>query len=193
MSVSCTPIRTLESRPSQFKTPFIQVDYDLVEFPDGTQGEYSVIRQGAEFGGVVIPFTRFRGIGYIGLARQFRYPLKEETLEFPRGGTDDLSSKEAMRELAEEMSVTPSGVRELGKINPDTGILSMTVGVWVAFIQSETLPTDYEEAETGLRTTWVSEGTFSGMVLNGKITCGVTLAAYALFLVNRSFLGPTSF
>lgn len=187
----CDVIRTIEKNKSVYETPFLQLDRDLVEFPNGVVGEYSIVHQGIGLGAVAIPFTSYRGIGYIGLARQYRYPLGRETVEFPRGGTKNLESAEAAREVVEEMGFNPSTMKYLGSINPDSGLLSSKVGAWVAFAPSGALTKKYVESETGLRSEWVTEGAFEGMVLNGHITCGITLAAYALFRSKRASFGPS--
>lgn len=189
----CDEIKTLERNIGVFKTRFIRIDRDVVEFPDKAIGEYSVVHQGNNKGAVAIPFTDFRGIGYIGLTRQYRYPLGAEKIEFPRGGTSDLSPEEAQREVVEEMGYVPTRMLHLGNLNPDSGILPTTIGAWVAFTTSETLPTEHLEVETGLRSVWVSEGVFEGMVRRGEITCGITLAAYALFRIKRQEFGTVGY
>lgn len=187
----CDVIKTLEKNKSVYETPFLQLDRDIVEFPNGAVGEYSIVHQGIGLGAVAIPFTSYRGMGYIGLARQYRYPVGSETIEFPRGGTDTLESNEAAREVVEEMGFHPRDMKYLGEFHPDSGLLSSKVGAWVAFAPSSALTEKYVESETGLRPEWVTEGAFEGLVLNGHITCGITLAAYALFRSKRASFGPS--
>jgi len=187
--ITCDKIETVKKNSNVFETPFIRVDVDEVRFPDGKSGEYSIIHQGDGAGAVAIPFYTYRGIGYIGLTRQYRYPLGSELFEFPRGGTSDFEQEEATREVEEEMGFTPTSMLSIGDFHPDSGVLSMKIRTWVAFANIRSVPEEHIEEETGLRALWVSESTFEGMILTGKITCGVTLAAYALFRSKRATFG----
>lgn len=162
------------------ENPFIRVDTDAVRFPNGALGNYSTVTSGTGLGVIAIPFVNFRGTPHLGLVRQYRYPTGDFTLEFPRGGSDDLSLDEAARELIEETGLDYRSATRLGTLRPDTGILTTQVAVWKTFHGIEHLRPGHIEDETGAKVEWYSYGELMGMVRYGKITCGMTLAAIAL-------------
>ena len=182
-------IETLSTEKGVFKTPFINVDHSKVRFPNGVEGEYSVISNGEKKGAVIIPMTARRGIGYFGIVRQYRYPVQDFTLEFPRGGAPDLEEGGAQIEIREELGQEAKRLVRIGTIYPDTGILSTEVGVWLAILDSSVLDNDHLEGITGLRPEWIQEGSLEGMMMNGKITCGMTLAAFMHFKLKRGQFG----
>ena len=96
----------------------------------------------------------FRGIAYLGLVKQYRYPMKDFTLEFPRGGSEDLGLAEAARELVEETGLQATSATPLGVIWPDTGILSTQVSVWKTTHASNGLRPEHVEDETGAHVLW---------------------------------------
>lgn len=159
---------------------FIRVDTDSVRFPNGALGNYSTVTSGTGLGVIAVPFVNFRGTPHMGLVRQYRYPTGEFTLEFPRGGSDDLSLDEAARELIEETGLDYRSATRLGTLRPDTGILTTQVAVWKTIHGPEHLRPGYVEDETGAKVEWYSYGELLGMIRNGKITCGMTLAAFAM-------------
>jgi 8-oxo-dGTP pyrophosphatase MutT (NUDIX family) len=159
---------------------FIRVDTDTVRFPNGALGNYSTVTSGTGLGVIAIPFVNFRGTPHLGLVRQYRYPAREFTLEFPRGGSADLSLDEAARELIEETGLDYRSGTLLGTLRPDTGILTTEVAVWKTVHGIEHVRPGHVEDETGAKVEWYSIGELTGMVGNGRITCGMTLAAIAL-------------
>jgi 8-oxo-dGTP pyrophosphatase MutT (NUDIX family) len=173
------PIQRIGGR-TVLQNRFISVVTDDVVFPNGSPGSYSVITSGTGMGVIAIPFANFHGQPYLGMVRQYRYPVKEFTLEFPRGGSKDLSLSEAARELAEETGLTVASARQLGTIWPDTGILSTEVAVWKTNHDSKGLKPGHVEDETGVHVHWHTHGEIIGLMRRGQIRCGMTLAALAL-------------
>lgn len=182
-------IERLEGK-TVLENQFIRVDTDTVRFPNGAIGNYSTITSGTGLGVIAIPFVNFRGIAHIGLVRQYRYPSGEFTLEFPRGGSDDLSLDEAARELVEETGLDYSSGTLLGTLRPDTGILTTRVAVWKTIHGTEHLRPGHIEDETGAKIEWYSYGHLLGMIRSGKITCGMTLAALSLLTAGGNMNCP---
>lgn len=164
----------------QHETRFIKVTETPVRFPNGVEGTYARVNPGTH-GAVVIPHVSSRGISYLGLVEQHRFPIDEVTLEFPRGGTDSTDPAEGARELLEETGakVDPGSMRHLGLVHADTGLLGTSIDVWFAGLGQAPAPSHIEEA-TGARVRWVTEGVLLGLISRGKITCGITLASYAV-------------
>lgn len=169
---------------------FIRVDTDTVRFPNGALGQYSVVTSGTGLGVIAIPFLNFRGNAHLGLVRQYRYPAGEFTLEFPRGGSEDLSLDEAARELIEETGLDYNSGTLLGTLRPDTGILTTQVAVWKTVHGPEHLRPGHVEDETGAKVEWYSYGELLGMIRGGKITCGMTLAALGLLTAGGNMNCP---
>jgi 8-oxo-dGTP pyrophosphatase MutT (NUDIX family) len=172
------------------ENPFIRVETDTVRFPNGAIGQYSTITSGTGLGVIAIPFVNFRGTPHLGLVRQYRYPAGEFTLEFPRGGSEDLSLDEAARELIEETGLDYSSGTLLGTLRPDTGILTTQVAVWKTVHGKEHLRPGHVEDETGAKVEWYSYGELLGMIRGGKVTCGMTLAALALLTAGGNMNCP---
>lgn len=173
------PIQRIGGR-TVLENPFIRVDTDDVVFPNGAPGAYSIVTSGTGLGVIAIPFVNFRGIAYLGLVKQYRYPMKDFTLEFPRGGSNNLSAAEAARELMEESGLQATSATPLGVIWPDTGILNTQVAVWKTSHPSNGLKPDHVEAETGAHILWYTHGEIIGLIRRGQIRCSMTLAALAL-------------
>lgn len=168
-----------------YENPFLTVTNTPVRFPDGADGHYARVTPGEGFGGVTIPRYVWRGRVYYGLIAQYRFPIKQATLEFPRGGTSNLGKPEAIREMFEEMGVDVSERHALllGKIFPDTGLLSTEVSVWVV---TTTVPSSHSfvEAETGAKNVWVSDGALRGLIDSGRIKCAMTIAAWGILVAS---------
>ena len=167
------------------KNQFLQVDTDDVVFPDGRAGRYNKVTVGEGHGVVVVPVSRWRGITRVALVEQYRYPVGHTTFEFPRGGSVDDSFDEAARELAEETELVASTSRKLGVIHPDTGIMTNDIAVWMSTHDGDPVHSPYVEEETGARFRWYDLGEFDALVTSGRVTCGITLAAFALFSVRN--------
>lgn len=173
------PIQRVGGR-TVLQNAFLRVDTDDVIFPNGAPGTYSVVTSGSGLGVIAIPFVNFRGYPYLGLVKQYRYPMKDFTLEFPRGGSDNLSLSEAARELVEETGLHATSATPLGVIWPDTGVLSTQVAVWKTTHASNGLKPEHVEDETGAHVLWYTHGEIIGLIRRGNIRCGMTLAALAL-------------
>ncbi|MFE6967249.1 NUDIX hydrolase [Agromyces sp. NPDC057679] len=161
---------------------FVRLDETPVTTPDGSAGSYVTATVGSGFGGVAITRAIARGFTYYCVVEQHRFPIDEVTIEFPRGGTQDLSAEEARRELQEETNCAVSGDPVLlGVIHADTGFLTNQCAVWLFHAQ----PSEDElfaEPESGATHRWLSPGEIIGMINSGKITCAHTIAAWGLLL-----------
>lgn len=182
-------IKTVQSNLKAYSTPFISVDNDDVEFPNGVKGEYAVVSNVQPYGALIIPLLVKRGVGYLGIVEQYRYPVKKFTLEFPRGGADTLGSEGAAIEVREEMGAPASRLDNLGTVYADSGILSTPISVWVALMDSSNLENNHQEEITGLEPKWMQEGELIGKISSGEINCSLTISAYMLFSINRGKFG----
>ena len=167
----------------QFQNRFVTLTETPVCFPNGDAGTYVFVRSSEGFGGIIIPRFVRRGYVYYGLVVQHRVVIGQVTFEFPRGGSAGLGHEDAARELAEETGVEVDSLRanRLGLIYPDTGLLTTQVAVW---IMTTTAEEDHAhvEAKTGARHVWVHEDELQGMIANGTIKCGMSIAAWGLLV-----------
>jgi ADP-ribose pyrophosphatase len=122
------------------------------------------------------------------LVRLRRAPAIGFSLEFPRGGVDEgeLLEHAAMREMSEETgyAVPLTAVRRIGELAPDTATLNSTEDVFLVNISDDAKAGQYDtdEIDQPIR---VSASRFRELARNGGITCGITLAAYALLLLQN--------
>lgn len=188
--MSTLPIAPTGPSKVAYKTPFLEVEETPVSFPDGTQGSYARINPGTH-GGVAIPRSVTRGIARYGLVRQYRHPVAHTTLEFPRGGTEDSSEAETLRELVEEtgLSIPLGGGFHLGTLHADTGLLATDISVWLIPVE-DIGDSAFIEAETGASHLWVTEGELLGRISRGELTCGITLGAFMLLKASAHAIAP---
>lgn len=189
-TMSTPPILPIGPAKIEYSTPFVQVDETPVRFPNGVEGSYARINPGTH-GGVAIPRSITRGIARYGLVRQYRHPVARTTLEFPRGGTDDGSEAETVRELVEEtgLSIPLGGGFRLGTLHADTGLLATDISVWLIPVE-DIGNTAFIEAETGASHLWVTEGELFGLISRGELSCGITLGAFMLLKASAHAVAP---
>jgi 8-oxo-dGTP pyrophosphatase MutT (NUDIX family) len=122
--------------------------------------------------------------GWFHLVQQYRYPLGRRSWEFPMGtwpaGRTGPTPDLARAELAEETGLTATRWRELGPVTPAGGFCSQ-VGTVFHATGLVPGPPRREASEQDMVTTAVSERTLREMVADGRITDGITLAAYLVF------------
>ncbi|NJA56976.1 NUDIX hydrolase [Streptomyces sp. NEAU-H3] len=155
---------------------FVEVFDDEVRFGDGTAGRYLRIRQrGAGPGVVVLPV---RGDD-IGLVRTYRYPLGAWQWGLPRGLAQDADPLETARaELLEEMGARAAGLRLLGHMTPDSGLLTSRVAVVRAEVTAA--PEPVRDLTEVAETRWLPHTRLREWIAKGHLEDGMTLAALAL-------------
>lgn len=190
-----TPVNTGRTAPSEvlFRSKFVTVDTVPAVTPEGVSYAHTRVTPRTRYGGIIVPFRKAHGTLSLGMVRQARPVLGKETLEFPRGSTQDLGSSEAMRELSEELGLphSPEGPSRLGTLHPDTGLLTTEVGVWAVRLSDEEAEgtRGHIEEFSGVRPEWHTLPVVMGMVSSGTIVCGMTLAALALLRSRETNLG----
>ncbi|MCX0247723.1 NUDIX hydrolase [Streptomyces drozdowiczii] len=171
------PIRRVREVPV-FRNRFGTLYNDDVVAPSGATGQY-LRWQARKEGAVVVP------VGPAGYAfvSHYRYPIQAASLEFPRGSSEDEEglAAAAVRELREETGLVCASLRPLGTIHADTGILAAPIRVYAAEVDVATAESAEPEAMESLtEPVWVTPEDLPGWLAEGRITCGITLAALAL-------------
>jgi ADP-ribose pyrophosphatase len=166
--------KTLSSKKVFDNPPWFEIRKDEVLLPNGKKIPYSYMKTN---GGVaVIPIT---SKGEIVLVKQFRYLFQKPMLEIIMGGRKNLTSLRAAKaELAEEAKLQARTLKKVGQCFPANGSLKESIDVYLA-----TQLSPYQKEED------VSEfivpvkkkiKTVYEMAENGKIKCGISLAALML-------------
>ncbi|WP_406458359.1 NUDIX hydrolase [Streptomyces sp. NBC_00876] len=171
------PIRRVRE-VAVFHNRFGTLYNDDVIAPSGAAGQYLRWQWNQE-GVVVVPV----GPDGYALVTAYRYPVQAASLEFPRGGVeaDEGLEEAAARELREETGLVSRNMSSLGLIHADTGILAAPVHVFVAQVDPATAqPAEPEAMESVTEPVWMRPEELPRWLAEGRITCGLTLAALTL-------------
>jgi ADP-ribose pyrophosphatase len=120
--------------------------------------------------------------GQLLLIRIYRHPLRRETWEFVAGLIEDGETPEqaAVREVGEEIGVTPSKVQMFPPYVPVSGFIGDQFYIALATIPNVTLDDLRLQADEGISgAIFVGEGDVKAMVRDGQIEDGITLVALA--------------
>jgi ADP-ribose pyrophosphatase len=112
------------------------------------------------------------------MVRQFRYPVKKFSLEFPMGGIEDgeLKVNAAKRELKEETGVEAKKFTYLGTVNPAHGSLSNSSFCYLATEILKIGPPSWDETEN-LEIHRIKLENIDELIKKGEITDGPTIFA----------------
>ena len=121
------------------------------------------------------------------LENQYRYPLCQSFLAFPRGHREPNSTPEedAAREVEEELGgATIRNLHCLGKTYPETHSNTWYCSVWTGEVDPEslTLRKGYEGIDELILLT---ESEIDTKIASGEISCGYTLAAWSLYRASK--------
>jgi 8-oxo-dGTP pyrophosphatase MutT (NUDIX family) len=170
-------IRQLASR-EVYRSPWLRVREDEVEFPDGVRGIYSVVDK-PDFV-LVLPYAD----GGFWLVEQFRYPVGRREWEFPQGGWPPghtgSQTDLAAAELREETGLRAGTLRHLGRLHAAYGFCSQGYDVFLATDLTPG-PADRETTEADMIHEWRAEPDLRGMIRDGTFADAHSLAALALF------------
>jgi 8-oxo-dGTP pyrophosphatase MutT (NUDIX family) len=163
-----------------YRSKWMRVREDVVEFPSGAQGTYSVVEKGDFV--LVIPYAD----GGFWLVEQYRYPVGSREWEFPQGGwppgTDAPGTQEqlAVNELREETGHVADSLVHLGRLHTAYGYSSQGYDVYLA---TGLTPGEVERevTEEDMIHEWRSEADVREMIRTGELRDAHSLAALALY------------
>lgn len=162
------------SRKVICKTPYLDVCRDQVVLPDGRISPYLVVER-HDFA-VVIP--RFPN-GDIVLVRQYRYPLRRNTWEFPMGVVRGVTLlKAAKTELQEETGYRAKKWTFLGKYYVAPGMTGQMGSVYLAETLTEGEPSP-EDGEFVVAKR-IPKKQIEQWFKSGRIQDGPTLVAWGM-------------
>jgi len=183
-------IASLEQKLA-YRNRWISVYFDLVRFPDGKLGRYTrVVERSPGQGVAILPLTKGRELGLLHI---YRYPVHSWHWEIPRGLSEEGGSQKenALRELEEETGLKPKGLVHLGRVFPNTGILATHVDVFLAHVQEFSRVRLRPGKEGIMELRFFPFRQVYGMVKDGQIMDGITLASLML-AHSTGHLGPPS-
>jgi 8-oxo-dGTP pyrophosphatase MutT (NUDIX family) len=170
-------IRQLATR-EVYRSPWMSVREDVVEFPSGATGTYSVIDK-QDFV-LVLPYV---DDGFW-LVQQYRYPVGRREWEFPQGGwaagRDGAPTELAALELREETGLGADSLVHLGRLYAAYGFCSQGYDV---FLATGLTPgdTEREVTEQDMVHEWRSLPEIRAMVGRGEFADAHSVAALALY------------
>jgi 8-oxo-dGTP pyrophosphatase MutT (NUDIX family) len=179
------PIKTTSTRVV-FQSRWTTLLEDEIERPGGLRGSYAVIEK--RRAALIVPWDGER----LHLVRQWRYPTKAWSIEFPQGtisapdGADRQPEQDeepeviARTELKEELGFTAGRLEPLGTIAFAPGISNQLCDLWLAteLTAGEAEP---EPEEEGLITALpVTPAELESLLDMGEITDAATVAAWTL-------------
>ena len=160
-----------------YENPWMKVREDIVLFPDGHEGIFSVVERG-DFA-LIIPFED----NCFYLVKQYRYSIGKSTWEFPQGRHEEnpkISGEELARlELKEETGLKAKHFKQLGILDIAPGYSNQKFMVFLAteLTITQAHPDSTEAIEDVKK---MPIATFEEMINSGKITNAVTVSAYGL-------------
>lgn len=163
------------SSHQEFVCPYLSVQRDRIVCPDHVVRSYYVVKR--DHFSVIIP--RFPN-GDLILVRQYRYPIKRYSWEFPMGVVAGQSMhKVAQLELKQETGYSAKQWTKLGKSYIAPGLTDQVAHVYLA----EGLTQGVAEPEESEFITMkrLTQAAFRKQIKAGKINDGPTLLAWQLY------------
>ncbi|MFA6271581.1 MAG: NUDIX hydrolase [Patescibacteria group bacterium] len=165
-----------------YSNPWIKVHEDQVLMPNGKESIYGYLEKNQ--GCFVIALDNEENIY---LVKQFRYALQKAILELPAGtaGDEDMLER-AKAELLEETGIEAKEWKKLGGFFVAPGHESTYINVYLAtdLDLSKLSTSGQDDEESILDIVKVSLPELMKMLIEGKIECGISIAALNLFFIS---------
>lgn len=162
-----------------YQSEWVNLHIADVVMPDGTQVDHHLVRMDRPAVGTIMASEQ----GVL-LLHRHRFITDTWGWEVPAGGVDVGETLEtaARREALEESGWEPSTVQRLCTFHPANGLLDQTFVIYVSddAVHRGT-PTDVNEAE---RVEWVSVAEARRLLLDGKITDGLSFGAVSYWFAS---------
>ncbi len=162
---------TVKAERIVFENPWITVEDHAVAHPDGSDGEYGVVR----FKNLAVGVLPVADNGDVWLVGQHRYPQEKYSWELPEGGgpigADPMAS--AQRELKEETGMTARHWRSLAACDLSNSVTDERAVCFLAWgLAPGAASPEPSEALTIKRIKFAS---LLEMVMNGEISDSLTI------------------
>lgn len=162
-----------------YKNPWIKIHEDNVIRPNGEKNIYGFLEKPA--GNFIIALDKNN---FVYLIKEYRYPIQKEILQLPAGTIDSKNIvQQAKKELFEETGIIALKWKKLGSFYVAPGHETTYVNVFLAtnLNLSKIKISNQDNNEVILKIIKVNLFKLKKMILDGKIKCGITLAALNLF------------
>lgn len=163
-----------------YKSRFNTLVVDLIRGKNGYFSYERVIPTASGRGVVCVPVVE----GKFLLMSQYRHPVRDTQLCFPRGfGEDGIASEDnAKKELFEETGLAAESCEFLGSLTADSGLIGSECDVYLCHAGG----TFSLSAEEGVKELFLLDGKeLEEKIAQREITDGFTLSAYMLFKTKR--------
>lgn len=164
-----------------YSNSWIKIHEDIVVRPDDKKGIYAFLEKPA--GNFIIALDKDSSIYFI---NEYRYPLQKRILQLPGGviDTNDVLGQ-AKKELIEETGIVAEEWKKLGGFYVAPGHETTYLNVFLATeLNLAGLKIDNQEGDEAIQEVIkINELKLKQMISNGKIECGLTLAALNLFFL----------
>lgn len=174
--------KTIKSK-SVYKNQWIEIQEDAVVRPDGNDGIYAFLKKRA--GVWIIALDESNNVYLI---KEFRYPIKRNVIQIPCGFIDSEDLVEnAKKELFEETGIKASKWEMLGGFYQGPGHETTYGNAFLAEdLDLSGLKTANQEGNESIaEIIKVSLPELKKIISEGKIECGMTLAALNLFFLKK--------
>ncbi|MCF8567624.1 NUDIX hydrolase [Alicyclobacillus tolerans] len=165
-----------------YEDSFIIVLKDKVKFPSDKIGTYiRIVSKNELDGGVngtaVLPVLH----GKISVVEVFRHSLRKWCMEIPRGfrETGYTVEETVRKEVLEELGYTVNRIYHLSDVHPDDGLLTATVGLYLAELDKEK-KRESEDTEAFGKIHFLSPKLFEKLILTGGIQDSFSISAFYL-------------
>ncbi|WP_435236778.1 NUDIX domain-containing protein [Psychromonas sp. PT13] len=169
-------IKTISST-EKYTNKWITVHEDIIERPSGATGLYGVVEK--------VDFAAILAIedGCIHLVEQYRYPVKQRSLELPMGSWAEQPDADpmelALRELQEETGYAAGRIEKIGFHHVDNGTSTQGCHVFIA-TDLTFVGKNLDAEEEDLTSTKLSLLEFEKRIIDGTILDACTIACYGL-------------
>ena len=170
------------TRRVAYENPWITLDHDEVDRPDGSPGIYGVVQFANHAAGAVVLDDDDR----IVLVGQHRYTLDAWSWEIPEGGVPagETPLEGIQRELREETGVEATDWREIGRLHLSNSITDEAATLFAA--RAIRLGPAEPDPSEQLGTRWVPFEEALAMTLDGRITDAMSVAAIQRIALERA-------
>ena len=159
------------------KNPWYKIQKDNVVLPDGSEGEYFIVKNNTSASSFIVPIKKDKII----FIKQYRYVFDEWFLELPGGSVEISETCEvaAVKELREEVGYISDDIKKIGTFIPFSGVVDEVSHVFVAknltFVGQK-----LEVSESGAKIVEIDVEKVYKMIENNEINDGQTITSLML-------------